>query len=228
MFEIGFLELVLLGVIALLVVGPSRLPGLVRTVGVWVGRAQRLVSQVRADIEREVRADELRKAAKEYSPTAVISDIKKDVEDLANEASKPVDLDAKKAEPEKSEKAEAVESVPEKPEAGKSEAGVPEAKVPEAGKSESSDGGATARTEPADAVAPEEADGAGAEDPEPTERPAGDVSAPETAANAQPEASEPAPDSEPADGGTDRAAAPAVTKRAETPPADADERNAAA
>jgi sec-independent protein translocase protein TatB len=247
MFEIGFLELVLLGVIALLVVGPSRLPGLVRTVGVWVGRAQRLVSQVRADIEREVRADELRKAAKEYSPTAVISDMKKEVEDLANEVSKPVDLDAEKAEAEKaeaekaeaekSEKAEAAQSVPEKPEAGKSEAGVPEAKVPEAGKSESSDGGATARTEPADAVAtepeadavaPEEADGAGAEDPEPTERPAGDVSAPETAANAQPEASEPAPDSEPADGGTDRAAAPAVTERADTPPAEADERSAAA
>jgi sec-independent protein translocase protein TatB len=242
MFEIGFLELVLLGVIALLVVGPSRLPGLVRTVGVWVGRAQRLVSQVRADIEREVRADELRKAAKEYSPTAVISDMKKEVEDLANEVSKPVDLDAEKAEAEKaeaekaeaekSEKAEAAQSVPEKPEAGKSEAG-----VPEAGKPESSDGGPAAVTEPvdadatepeADAVAPAEADGAGAEDPEPTERPAGDVSAPETAANAQPEASEPAPDSEPADGGTDRAAAPAVTERADTPPAEADERSAAA
>ena len=223
MFEIGFLELALLCVIALLVVGPSRLPGLVRTVGVWVGRAQRLVSQVRADIEREVRADELRKAAKEYSPTAVISDMKKEVEDLASEVSKPVDLDAKKAKPEKSEKAEAAESVPEKPEAGKAEA-----KVPEAGKPESSDGAAAAVTETADAVAPEEADGAGAEDPEPTERPAGDVSAPETAANAQPEASEPAPDSEPADGGTDRAAAPAVTEHAQTPPTDADERNAAA
>ena len=149
MFEIGFLELALLCVIALLVVGPSRLPGLVRTVGVWVGRAQRLVSQVRADIEREVRADELRKAAKEYSPTAVISDVKKEVEDLANEVSKPVDLDAKKAEPEKSEKAEAAESVPEKPEAGKAEA-----KVPEAGKPESSDGAAAAVTAPADAVRP--------------------------------------------------------------------------
>ena len=228
MFEIGFLELALLGVIALLVVGPSRLPGLVRTVGVWVGRAQRLVSQVRADIEREVRADELRKAAKEYSPTAVISDMKKEVEDLASEVSKPLDLDAKKAEPEKSEKAEAAESMPEKPEAGKAEAKVPDAKVPEAGKPESSDGAAAAVTEPADAVAPEEADGAGAEDPEPTERPAGDVSAPETAANAQPETSEPAPDSEPADGGTDRAAAPAVTEHAQTPPADADERHAAA
>ena len=94
MFEIGFAELFLLGVIALLVVGPDRLPGLARTVGVWVGKAQRLVGQVRADIEREVRADEIRKAAKEYSPTSVLSDMRKEVEDLASEVSQPVDLDA--------------------------------------------------------------------------------------------------------------------------------------
>ena len=98
MFEIGFAELFLLGVIALLVVGPDRLPALARTVGVWVGRAQRLVGQVRADIEREVRADELRKAAKEYSPTGMLGDMRKEVEDFASEVSKPVDLDADKAE----------------------------------------------------------------------------------------------------------------------------------
>ena len=92
MFEIGFAELFLLGVIALLVVGPDKLPGLARTVGVWVGKAQRLVGQVRADIEREVRADELRKAAKEYSPTNVLSDVKKEVEDFAGDVSKPLDL----------------------------------------------------------------------------------------------------------------------------------------
>ena len=97
MFEIGFAELFLLGVIALLVVGPDRLPALARTVGVWVGRAQRLVGQVRADIEREVRADELRKAAKEYSPTAALSDMKKEMDDFASEVSKPVDLEAEKS-----------------------------------------------------------------------------------------------------------------------------------
>ena len=94
MFEIGFAELFLLGVIALLVVGPDRLPGLARTVGVWVGKAQRMVGQVRADIEREVRADEIRKAAKEYSPTTALADMRKEVEDLASEVSRPVDLDA--------------------------------------------------------------------------------------------------------------------------------------
>ena len=99
MFEVGFAELFLLGVIALLVVGPDRLPGLARTVGVWVGKAQRLVGQVRADIEREVRADELRRAAKEYSPTAVLSDVRKEVEDFTSDLSRPVDLDADANEP---------------------------------------------------------------------------------------------------------------------------------
>ena len=96
MFEIGFAELFLLGVIALLVVGPDRLPALARTVGVWVGRAQRLVGQVRADIEREVRADELRRAAKEYSPAGMVGEVRKEMEDFASEVSKPVDIGGEK------------------------------------------------------------------------------------------------------------------------------------
>ena len=61
MFDIGFWELALIGVVALLVVGPDRLPGLARTVGLWVGRIRRYVSSVRDDIEREIQAEELRK-----------------------------------------------------------------------------------------------------------------------------------------------------------------------
>ena len=115
MFEIGFAELFLLGVIALLVVGPDRLPALARTVGVWVGRAQRLVGQVRADIEREVRADELRKAAKEYSPTGMLGDMRKEVEDFASEVSKPVDLDAEKTESAKSDTSDTAPTAPTSP-----------------------------------------------------------------------------------------------------------------
>ena len=61
MFDIGFWELALIGVVALLVVGPDRLPGLARTVGLWVGRIRRYVSAVRDDIEREIQAEELKK-----------------------------------------------------------------------------------------------------------------------------------------------------------------------
>jgi sec-independent protein translocase protein TatB len=65
MFDVGFWELALIGVVALLVVGPDKLPGLARTVGLYVGKIRRTVAQVRADIEREVRADELRKSVEE-------------------------------------------------------------------------------------------------------------------------------------------------------------------
>jgi len=61
MFDIGFWELVVVAVVALLVIGPERLPSVARTAGLWVGRARRFVSSVKADIEREIKAEELKR-----------------------------------------------------------------------------------------------------------------------------------------------------------------------
>jgi len=61
MFDIGFMELVLVGVVALLVVGPERLPGLARTAGAWIGRARSFVGNVKADIDRELKTEELKR-----------------------------------------------------------------------------------------------------------------------------------------------------------------------
>jgi sec-independent protein translocase protein TatB len=61
MFDIGFSELVVIGLVALIVIGPERLPRVARTVGHLMGRLQRYVSDVKADISREVEIDELRK-----------------------------------------------------------------------------------------------------------------------------------------------------------------------
>lgn len=61
MFDISFTELLVVGVIALVVIGPERLPKVARTIGHLVGRAQRYVSDVKTDIQREVELDELRK-----------------------------------------------------------------------------------------------------------------------------------------------------------------------
>lgn len=61
MFDIGFSELMLIGLVALIVIGPERLPGVARTVGHLIGRLQRYVADVKADINREVDLDELRK-----------------------------------------------------------------------------------------------------------------------------------------------------------------------
>jgi sec-independent protein translocase protein TatB len=60
MFDAGLQELLLIMVIALLVVGPNRLPGLARKAGMWVGKARHYVAGVRQDIEKELQADELR------------------------------------------------------------------------------------------------------------------------------------------------------------------------
>ena len=61
MFDVGFSELMVIGVVALMVIGPQKLPGVARTVGALLGRMQRSVNDVKADINREIELDELKK-----------------------------------------------------------------------------------------------------------------------------------------------------------------------
>jgi sec-independent protein translocase protein TatB len=61
MFDIGFSEILIIAVVALIVIGPERLPKVARTLGHLFGRLQRYVSQVKSDINREMELDELRK-----------------------------------------------------------------------------------------------------------------------------------------------------------------------
>src|SRR5687768_10740451 len=61
MFDIAFTELMVIGLVALIVIGPEKLPRVARTVGHLAGRLQRYVSDVKADINREIELDELRK-----------------------------------------------------------------------------------------------------------------------------------------------------------------------
>ncbi|MDO9618333.1 MAG: Sec-independent protein translocase protein TatB [Pseudomonas sp.] len=61
MFDIGFTELLLIAVVALVVLGPDRLPGAVRTAGLWIGRIKRSFSAIKAEVEREIGADEIRR-----------------------------------------------------------------------------------------------------------------------------------------------------------------------
>lgn len=61
MFGISFGELLLIGLIALLVLGPERLPGAARTAGLWVGRLKRSFNAIKQEVEREIGADEIRR-----------------------------------------------------------------------------------------------------------------------------------------------------------------------
>jgi len=60
MFDMGFQEIVLIGIIALIIIGPERLPGVARNIGLWVGKMQRFVAGVKSDIANELQTDELR------------------------------------------------------------------------------------------------------------------------------------------------------------------------
>jgi sec-independent protein translocase protein TatB len=95
MFDIGFTELLVIGVVALIVIGPEKLPRMARTVGHLAGRLQRYVADVKADINREIELDELRKmrdsmqqAASNFETTVQTelhkteTDLNKSVEDV--------------------------------------------------------------------------------------------------------------------------------------------------
>ncbi|HUP97932.1 MAG TPA: Sec-independent protein translocase protein TatB [Usitatibacter sp.] len=70
MFDIGFSEMLVIGVVALVVIGPERLPKVARTLGHLFGRLQRYVSQVKSDINREMEAAELGKVKTEFENAA--------------------------------------------------------------------------------------------------------------------------------------------------------------
>lgn len=58
--DIGIQEILLISVIALIVLGPERLPGTVKTIAIWLGRLKRSFNDIKADIEREINAEEIR------------------------------------------------------------------------------------------------------------------------------------------------------------------------
>ena len=67
MFDVGFSELVVIALVALIVIGPERLPKVARTVGILLGRLQRYVNDVKSDINREIQLDELKQLQEQVS-----------------------------------------------------------------------------------------------------------------------------------------------------------------
>ena len=67
MFDIGFWEVALIGIVALVVVGPDRLPGMVRTAGQLIGRARRTMRELKYDLEREAEFEEIGRLKDDFS-----------------------------------------------------------------------------------------------------------------------------------------------------------------
>ena len=99
MFDVGFSEMLVIGLVALIVIGPERLPRVARTIGHLVGRLQRYVSDVKADINREVELEELRK-------------MKDSVQEAASGIEQSVQSELNKTESELNAAAESVASAP--------------------------------------------------------------------------------------------------------------------
>jgi sec-independent protein translocase protein TatB len=70
MFDVGFWELTIIALVALIVIGPERLPKVVRTVGLWIGRGRRLLADVKADIDKEIKAEELKEMLEKQTKIA--------------------------------------------------------------------------------------------------------------------------------------------------------------
>lgn len=96
MFEVGFAELALLFVVALLVFGPERLPELARTLGAWVGKIRRMAAEVRGEIEREMQIEDLKKSIRQHDEITEMKQladrvkaINTDVQNVIHEAQQP-------------------------------------------------------------------------------------------------------------------------------------------
>ena len=85
MFDFGFWEIAIIGVITLIVVGPERLPALARKAGVIMGKLNKFLNKVKADINEELKTDELKDHLSMDDEKSIISDI-------SNEAKSSVDL----------------------------------------------------------------------------------------------------------------------------------------
>jgi sec-independent protein translocase protein TatB len=101
MFDPGFFELVVICIVALVVLGPDKLPGAIKTMGLWIGRLRRSFNNIKREIEQEVGADEIRRQLRNEAimekfkntknqVTESIESIKKEADSVKN------DLDIKK------------------------------------------------------------------------------------------------------------------------------------
>ena len=85
MFDIGFPELMLVSVVALLVIGPEKLPGSIRTLTLWIGRIRRSFNNIKAEVEREIGADEIRQQLHNESIMQALNDTRDDLQGAIND-----------------------------------------------------------------------------------------------------------------------------------------------
>ena len=84
MFDFGFWEIAIIGVITLIVVGPERLPALARKAGVIMGKLNKFLNKIKADINEELKTEELKDQLSMDNEKSIISDISNEAKSSAN------------------------------------------------------------------------------------------------------------------------------------------------
>lgn len=99
MFDIGFLELVLVGIIGLLVLGPERLPVAARTLGRWVGNAKRMMASISQEIDKQIEIEELKEELRKQGESLNINEDVKQIQQTVSEALKEAEQHSEEYEP---------------------------------------------------------------------------------------------------------------------------------
>jgi sec-independent protein translocase protein TatB len=95
MFDVGFWELTIIALVALIVIGPERLPKVARTAGLWLGRGRRFIATVKADIDKEIKAEELREIIEKQAALAnpiheIVEETRKDLNEIKQKTAQQV------------------------------------------------------------------------------------------------------------------------------------------
>lgn len=112
MFDIGFWEIIFILVIALLVVGPERLPRVARTAGLWAGKLRGFVVSVKADIDRELAAEELKRTLAKQTRMPELEEIIEETGDTIRNIARQDDAPARDA-------GDAADDAPAEPDSGR-------------------------------------------------------------------------------------------------------------
>ncbi len=86
MFDIGFTELLIVSIVALLVIGPEKLPETVRSIAIWIGRFKRSLANIKTEIEQEIGADEIRQELRNDAIMQELEAAKRNLNNIVDEA----------------------------------------------------------------------------------------------------------------------------------------------
>ena len=91
MFEIGFWELIVVGVVAMIVVGPEQLPGLARKAGFWLGKARRMIAEMKAEVDRELHLEEIKQSLRQQADLGEVKNLADEVKSFRREIEEEFD-----------------------------------------------------------------------------------------------------------------------------------------